>query len=111
MLAQKVEIAAAIGLQDLAPVELGIAALGDRRRGGRAARQLLRPDQQIEAALRHREPDAVAVAPLGEPGGPAPRAGRRGRGPTESGRRALARPGASGPPLAASGFTGSTIEP
>src|SRR5437667_6773334 len=66
VLAQKIEIAAAIGLQDLAAVEPGIAALRDRRRRGLAARQLLRRDQQVETALPDREPDRVAVPDLGE---------------------------------------------
>ena len=41
MLAQEIEIAAAVGLQDLAAVEPGIAALGYRRGRGLAAPQLL----------------------------------------------------------------------
>ena len=65
MPAEKVEVAAAIGLQDLASVELGIAALGYRRRSDRTARQLLLADQEIQAALGHREPDMVAVRHLG----------------------------------------------
>jgi hypothetical protein len=38
VLAQEVEVAAAVGLQDFAAVEKGVAALGNRRRGDRAAR-------------------------------------------------------------------------
>src|SRR3977135_1317237 len=49
VLAQEIEIAAAIGLQDLAAVEPGIAALGDRGRRGLAARQFLAQEPQIDA--------------------------------------------------------------
>ena len=66
VLAQEVEVAAAVGLQDFAAVEKGVAALGNRRRGDRAARQLLRGDQEVEAALGDREADPVAVPDLGE---------------------------------------------
>src|SRR5713226_8543323 len=66
VLAQKIEIAAAVGLQDLAAVEPGITALGHRRRCGLAAGQLVGRDQELDAALLDREPDAVAVPHLGE---------------------------------------------
>src|SRR5579863_4178341 len=66
VLAQKIEIAAAIGLQDLAAVEPGIAALRNRRRRGFAARQFVWCDQQVDPALLDRKPDSVAVAHLGE---------------------------------------------
>ena len=49
--AQEIEVAAAVGLQDFAVVEKGVAALGNGRGGNRTARQLLRCDQQVEAAL------------------------------------------------------------
>src|SRR5713226_4984357 len=59
--AQKIEIAAAVGLQNLAAVEPGIAALGHRRRRRLAARQLVGRDQKVDPALLDREPKAVAV--------------------------------------------------
>src|SRR5438067_11348157 len=59
VLAQEIEIAAAVGLQDLAAVEPGIAALGHRHRCGLAARQLFGRDQQVDAALLDREADPV----------------------------------------------------
>src|ERR1700680_3532617 len=64
--AQEVEIAAAVGLQDLAAVEPGIAALGHRRGRGLAPRQLLGRDQQVDAALLDREADPVAGQHLWE---------------------------------------------
>src|SRR5260221_12924287 len=48
VLAQEIEIAAAVGLQYLAAVEPGIAALGRRCRRRLAVRQLLRRDQQVD---------------------------------------------------------------
>src|SRR6266852_4674470 len=66
VLAQEIEIAAAVGLEDLAAVEPGIAALGHRRRGGLAARQLVGRDQEVDPALLDRKADAVAVLHLGE---------------------------------------------
>src|SRR5258706_9663157 len=66
VLAQEIEIAAAVGLQDFAAVEPGIAALGDRGRRGLAARQFLGRDQQIDAALLDRQPDMVDGPYLGE---------------------------------------------
>src|ERR1700676_3494068 len=74
VLAQEIEITPAVGLQDLAAVEPGIAALGHRRRCGLAARQLLGRDQEVDAALLDRKLDAVAVPDLGE-GAPARRVG------------------------------------
>src|SRR5258708_36754362 len=61
-LAQEIEVAAVIGLQDLLAIEPGIAA---RRRGGDGRlppRQLRRVDQQVEPALLHAEAGAVAAA-------------------------------------------------
>src|SRR6266496_1864020 len=66
VLAQEIEIAAAVGLEDLAAVEPGIAALGHRRRCRLAARQLVGRDQEVDPALLDREADAVAVLHLGE---------------------------------------------
>src|SRR3984893_4677442 len=66
VLAQEIEIAAAVGLQDLAAVEPGIAALRHRRRRGPAPRQLLRRDEQVEPSLLDRQADTVAVLHLGE---------------------------------------------
>src|SRR5437762_14144866 len=61
VLAQEIEIAAAVGLQDLAAVEPGIAALGHRRRRGLASRQFLRCDREVDAALLDRAAAASAV--------------------------------------------------
>jgi hypothetical protein len=52
--AQEIEIAPAIGLQDFAAVERGIAAFGNRRRRDRTPPQLLRRDQEVEPALLDR---------------------------------------------------------
>src|SRR5713226_6980502 len=59
VLAQEVEIAAAVGLQDLAAVEPGVAALGHRRRRRLAARQLVGRDQEVDPALLDRKADTV----------------------------------------------------
>src|SRR5258708_30704296 len=66
VLAQEIEIAAAIGLQDLAAVEPGIAALRDRGWRGLAARQFLGRDQEVDAALLDRQANTVAVPDLGQ---------------------------------------------
>src|SRR5579883_2161524 len=61
---QKLEIAALVGAGDLLGKELGIAALGrpwQRRRGRGALLQLGLVDQNSNAALLDRKPDAIAV--------------------------------------------------
>src|ERR1700737_747561 len=60
---QEGEVAALIGAQNLLRVQLGIAALGlrlRRLRHGRALFQFGLPDQEIDTALLHRQPDALA---------------------------------------------------
>src|SRR5271154_7173388 len=54
VLAQKVEVAAAIGLQDFTAVETRIAPLGDGRWRDRTARYLFRRHQEVEATLGNR---------------------------------------------------------
>ena len=51
---QKVEITAAVGLQDFVPVEPRVATLGNGRRYYRPARQLLGRHKQVEATLGDR---------------------------------------------------------
>src|SRR4051794_9047582 len=58
VLAEEIEIAAAVGLQYFAAVEAGVAALGHRYRRGLAACQLVRWNQQIDAALVDGKADA-----------------------------------------------------
>src|SRR2546423_15212506 len=62
VLAQEIEIAAAVGLQDLAAVEPCIAALRHRSRCRLAPRQFLRRDEEVEAPILDREADGVAPA-------------------------------------------------
>src|SRR2546423_15637684 len=74
VLAQEIEIAAAVGLQDLAAVEPCIAALRHRSRCRLAPRQFLRCDEEVEAPILDREADAGAVShlPQGPPRSPLP---------------------------------------
>src|SRR5216683_3166896 len=57
--AQEIEIAAAVGLEDLAAVEPGIAALWHRRRRRFAARQLVERDQEVDPPFLDRKANAV----------------------------------------------------
>ncbi len=63
-LAQKIEIAAGFGLQHALHVKARVAAVRHRRewtQGGAAFGKFVIADQKIEAALRHRQFDAVTV--------------------------------------------------